>query len=201
MINSYKELAYLHPNYFKEDIGVYKKLGLNEGDSFYIIRLVSWSANHDVFQNGLNDDNVDRLIKVLENSGKVFITSEKKLKQKYKKYQFKIDPFEIHNALYFSKALICDSQTMATESALLATPAIRINSFVGENDMGNFKELENKYNLIFNYSNIDDVINRINILSKDNNLKKNWISKRKTLLNDKEDMSLVMNNLIKDTLE
>ena len=83
LINSYKELAYLHPNYFKEDIGVYKKLGLNEGDSFYIIRLVSWSANHDVFQTALNDDNVDRLIKVLENSGKVFITSEKKLKQKY----------------------------------------------------------------------------------------------------------------------
>ena len=51
-----------------------------------------------------------------------------------------------------------DSQTMATEAALLGTPAIRSNSFVGENDMTNFKVLENNYGLLRNVRNYNDVL-------------------------------------------
>ena len=41
--------------------------------------------------------------------------------------------------------VVADTQTIVTEAAVLGTPAIRYNSFAGENDMGNFVELEQKY--------------------------------------------------------
>jgi predicted glycosyltransferase len=44
---------------------------------------------------------------------------------------------------------------MTTEAAVLGTPAIRCNSFVGKRDMGNFIELEKKYGLIFNFDSVE----------------------------------------------
>ena len=63
---------------------------------------------------------------------------------------------------------------MATESALLGTPSIRYNSFVGKNDMSNFVLLEKKYKLLKNFSNFRDAFNCVeNFISNSNNKTKN----------------------------
>ena len=78
------------------------------------------------------------------------------------KYKLKINPIYIHTVLYYASLYVGDSQTMATEAALLGTPSIRFNSFVGANDMSNFTMLENDYNMMKNLNSYDYLIKIVN---------------------------------------
>lgn len=180
-INSYKELAYLHPNYFKPEI--------LKNDEFVLIRFVAWKAYHDVGKKGFDLETKIKLVKNLVKYTNVFISSEASLPKELEKYKLQISPEKIHNFLYNAKLLICDSQTMTTESAILGTPVIRCNSFVGNNDMGNFIELEQKYGLIFNYDDPNKVIEKAIELIQKSNLKEEWRNKKQKLLNDKIDFT------------
>lgn len=197
-INSYKELAYLHPNYFKPEsrLKVLDDLGLSENEEFTILRFVSHSAYHDLNTKGLSLETKIKLVNILEKYAKVFISSEIELPPELEKYQIKLAPEQIHNILYHSKLLVCDSQTMTTEAAILGTPVIRCNSFVGKNDMGNFIELEKKYGLIFNCSDAEQAISQAVKLIEKTNLKEEWRIKREQLLKDKIDITEFMVELV-----
>ena len=185
--NSYIEMAYLHPNWFKPDPAVLKNLGIEQNEKYILMRFVSWGASHDIFRKGIR--NKEKIIKEMEKYCNVYVSSEKKLNGKLEKYQLSIRPEQLHNLLYYSNMFICDGQTMATESAILGIPTIRCNSFVGSNDMGNFIELENKYGLIYNYNNLNDAISKSINLIADCDLKEKWKKKQNVLLNDKIDMT------------
>ena len=83
-------------------------------------------------------------------------------------------------------------QTMATEAAVLGVPAVRCNSFVGKNDMGNFRELEERYKLIFNYSTPEAAVAKSVELIKTPGLKAAWEDKRRRLLRGKIDVTAFM---------
>jgi predicted glycosyltransferase len=85
---------------------------------------------------------------------------------------------------------------MATEAAILGTPTIRCNSFVGERDMGNFIELEHEYGLIFNLKTFITCINKTVELLNQSDIKKNWEKKKLRLLNEKIDLSTFFINEI-----
>ena len=188
--DGYHELAYLHPNYFTPNPAVLDEVGLDKDDTFVILRFVSWTASHDVGQHGILDKTA--LVHELERYGQVFITSEGRLDDELVKYKIKVSPEKLHDLLYYTDLLMGDSQTMTTEAAVLGTPAIRCNSFVGENDMGNFIELEQKYGLIFNYNDPDRAIEKAVELIQKPNLKEEWKKKREKLLKDKIDVTAFM---------
>lgn len=190
--NGYKELAYLHPNYFKPDKNIYTYLNLNEGEKFVLMRFVAWKASHDVGKRGLSLKDKIKLVSELEKYARVFITSESPIPSELEKYKITFPPEKIHDALYFADLLIGDSQTMTTEAGVLGTPAIRCNSFVGENDMGNFIELEQKYGLIFNYNDSDKAIEKAIELIQKSDLKEEWQNKKEALLKDKIDVTAFM---------
>jgi predicted glycosyltransferase len=196
--NGYHELAYLHPNWFKPDPNVLKELNVNKEEFFFILRFISWSASHDVGHKGFNLKTKKKLVKNLIKYGKVFITSEQPLEKELEKYRILIPPEKIHSVLHYSTLLIGDTQTMTTEAALLGTPAIRCNSFVGPYDMANFIELENKYNIIYNFSNPKDSIDMALKLIHENNPKKYWSNKSKKIFKDKIDLTSFMIWLIED---
>ena len=81
---------------------------------------------------------------------------------------------------------------MTTEASILGTPAIRCNSFVGKNDMGNFNEIEKKYGLIFNYDDPDKAIDKAVELVQKPNLEEEWKKKREKLLKEKIDVTSFM---------
>ena len=56
-----------------------------------------------------------------------------------------IEPFHMHHIMAKASLIISDSQTMTAEGALLGTPTVRINGFVGK--ISYLNEIENKYNL------------------------------------------------------
>jgi predicted glycosyltransferase len=187
--NGYKELAYLHPNYFSADPAIYTELGLKPEEKFVLMRFVAWNALHDVGKHGFELKYKIKLVSELQQFATVFITSESSIPEKLQKYKLPISPEKIHHALYFASLYVGDSQTMATEAGVLGTPAIRCNSFVGKHDMGNFIELEKKYGLIFNYRNQADALNKAIELVQRDDLKEEWKQKRTCLLNEKIDVN------------
>jgi len=195
-VNSYKELAYLHPNWFTPNPAVLDSLGLKDGEDFVLLRFVAWGAYHDVDREGFDIKAKKKLIESIEPYARVFISSESKLPEEFERYRIPIRPEQMHDFLYYAKLLICDSQTMTTEAAVLGTPAIRFNSFVGDLDMGNFVELEEKYGLIFNFRDAKLAMEKAVELVKNEDLKGMWKEKRGKLLREKTDLTDVIIKLV-----
>ena len=42
------ELAYLHPNKFKPNIKIINRIGLEEGDPYFVLRFVALKGHHDI---------------------------------------------------------------------------------------------------------------------------------------------------------
>lgn len=192
----YHELAYLHPNYFTPDLSVLKACGLKEGERFFVVRFVAWGASHDIGQHGYDLESKRKLVAELSKYGRVLITSESPLPEEFDEYRINVPPDKIHHLLYYATLLIGDTQTMTTEAAVIGTPAIRCNSFVGPNDMGNFIELKNNYGLIYSFNNAEKAINKAIELIQEPGLKEEWQAKRDRLLEDKIDVTEFMVNFI-----
>ncbi len=194
--NSYIELAYLHPNWFRPDSNILELMNIGKSERYTLIRFVSWGASHDIGHHGIIDK--INLVKEMEEYGPVFISSEKELGGYLEKFRLSIQPENLHSLLNYANLFICDGQTMTTEAAILGIPTIRCNSFVGKTDMGNFIELEQKYGLIYNYRNMDDALVKIKELSSAKNLKKTWLKKRDKLLKDKIDMTAFLVDFVEN---
>lgn len=195
-VNSFKELSYLHPSHFTPDSTVLEKLGLKPGERFAVLRLISWEASHDVDEGGFSLEDKQRLIDSLKDKVKIFISSERELPESMKKYQLKLPANKFHDLLNYASILITDGQTVTTEAACLGVPAVRCNSFVGEDDMGNFIELENKYDLIYSVKEPEKAIEISLELLDRPGIKEEWRVKKEKMLADKLDLSDFFTNLI-----
>jgi predicted glycosyltransferase len=189
-IDAYKELAYLHEQYFTPDPAIPRSYGLPE--KYILLRFVSWSAYHDVGKQGFDDSAKQQLIHELEPYGDVYISSEKPLPPSLQRYQLRVPPEHIHHLIFYARLLVGDSQTMTTEAALLGTPVIRSNSFVGENDMGNFIELEKKYGLIYNIPDPRDASRKAIDILRDAQFKSSLERNRAAMLKEKIDVNRFM---------
>lgn len=181
----YHELAYLHPERFKPDPGVLTEAGLNKNERFFILRFNAFKAHHDVGVEGLDLEKKRKIIDLLKDKGKIFITTEKEIDPEFKQYQLKVSPEKIHSLIFYSTMLIGDSQTMTSEAAVLGTPAIRSNSFAGR--ISYLEEEEKKYGLTFGFrpDQFEDMIIKVEELLKQKDLNGVWAKKREKMLADK----------------
>ncbi|MDB2293252.1 DUF354 domain-containing protein [Halorubrum ezzemoulense] len=180
----YHELAYLHPNQFDPDPTILNEAGLDEDERFVILRLVDWNAAHDIGDGGF--DNVVDVVESLEQTGvRVFITAEGDVPEAVEHCQLAIEPHRIHHLMYYADLFIGESATMATESAVLGTPGV----FVSSSRRGYTDELEERYDMVFNFSGKErqskGIQKAISILNDYD--QKLWDQKREELLEDKID--------------
>lgn len=141
--NSFHELFYLHPNRFTPDVNsAIKRLKLNSYLPYALIRLSSLKAHHDLKAKGVSDNLLLKIIKILEEKHKVFISSERPLPRDFEPYRLSISPIHIHNVLASASLIVADSQTMIAEAAILGVPGLRINTFAGR--IGYLDELERR---------------------------------------------------------
>jgi len=190
----YHELAYLHPKRFTPDPIVLDYLDVDEDEKIIVLRFIAWKAVHDVGQSGISIEQKRELVSNLNEHGKVFITSESKLPSEFEPYRLNIPKDKIHDLLYYADFYMGDSQTMATESAVLGTPTIRCNSFAGDNDMGNFIELEKKYGLMYSTPDPKKALKTAEKWIQVPKLKDKWKKKRERLLKEKIDVTDYMIN-------
>lgn len=186
-LDTYFEMNYLHPNYYSPNKKVFEYLNLKEGEKFAIIRFVKWSASHDVGQKGISYQLKKNIIELLSRNMRVYISSEIELLDELKRYQIQVPYHLMHDALYFASLFVGEGATMASECAILGTPAIYINS----QELSTTTEQEEKYDLVFNFRDSVGVINKIKELINEIN---NGVyeSKNKQLIADKINMTPFM---------
>jgi predicted glycosyltransferase len=177
------ELFYLHTRYFTPDPLVLKQCGLDAGEEYFILRFVSWSASHDIGHKGLSYSSKKKVIERLAPRGKVFISSEGSLPEEFEKYRIRIKPAHLHHFLAFATLYIGEGSTTASECAVLGTPNIYINSL----EVGYCKEQEQKYGLCTHLKSEDGLIEKIDELISDPELKSNYQERRQRMLADKID--------------
>lgn len=129
--DGYHELFYLHPSRFTPDPTIYDDLGLAPGSPFGMVRLSALTSHHDSGVRGLGDELLRRILWRCGDEVRIFVTSEKPLSPEFDAHRCRIPPTRIHHALAHARFIVGDSQTMAAEAAVLGTPALRINDFVG----------------------------------------------------------------------
>ena len=190
--NGYHELAYLHPNYFTPDPSVLDELGLKEGERFIIMRFVAWDASHDAGHKGISMEMRRRFVSELEKYGRVLITSESELPAEFEPYRVKVASEKMHDLLYYAALYVGEGGTMASEAAVLGTPAVYTNTL----RMGYTDEEEYNYGLILNLpsneESYEDIIKKTLELVAQDDLKVEWKKKKDHLLNDKIDVTKFM---------
>lgn len=185
----YMKLSYLHPSVFQPDRS---RILPGQNEPYFLIRLSGLEAHHDFGVKGVGEALLDRIIELLKDRGRIYITSEKPLPQQYEKYLLKIAPSVIHHYLYFAKMLICDSQSMAVEASVLGTPNIRVSSFKGKISV--LEELEKRYGLTYGFlpGENEAVISKITELLQNESSDTHYHNSTRKMLDEKLDVASFM---------
>lgn len=191
--NGFHQLAYLHPNCFAPDPGVLAQAGVSPGETYIILRFVSWKATHDVGQRGIK--NKPALVRLLERYGKVLITSEAPLVGELEKYQVDVPVDNLHHLLYYASLYIGEGGTMASEAAILGTYAFHLSTTAKH--CGVFYEL-NKYGLLEIYDDEEKAREKIIGVLEQPELKRECLKRRDDLLKEKIDMTMFTTWLVEE---
>ena len=151
------ELAYLHPKRFTPDPEIRKALGLRDDEGFALVRFVSWGASHDFFQRGFTLEGKRRLIESLQKRMRVFVSSEGPLPEDLQSLRLPIPPVLVHHVIAQASLLVGESATMASEAAVLGTPAV----FCSPVGRGYTDEEEKRFGLVWNVKKEEDALRAV----------------------------------------
>jgi len=194
--DGFHELAYLHPNRFTPDPAALQRHGVDPESSYAVVRFVAWDAHHDLGRRGFSPAGKQQLVERLDEHGTVYVTAEGEPPTAVGGSSLPVEA--IHDLLAFADCYVGDSQTMATEAAVLGTPAVRTSAFVGDDDMSNFRELETEYGLLQSFADEDAAIDRAVAFLKEPP-REAWARGRERLLADKTDVTAFLLDVIAET--
>lgn len=143
----YHELAYLHPNWFTPSTDKLDAFGLSTDEPFVVVRFVSWESSHDGGEVALDATQKIALVERLRQHGRVVISSEGRLPPSLESLCLPGPVEDIHHVLAYATLTVGESSTMASESAVLGTPAIH----VAQTSRGYVDDLERRYGLVSHF--------------------------------------------------
>ena len=183
----FHELAYLHPSRFVPDPSVLSSIGLKPEDPFFILRFVAWKSAHDRDQRGFSISHKIALVSELCRHGRVFVSSEAPLPSELKPYTSPISVERIHHFMFYASLVAGESATMASEAAVLGTPAI----FVSPTGRGYTHAQEHTYGLVSNFRDTEQgrALDAVKELVHRTYPKGHWLKKRQRLLEDTIDVT------------
>jgi predicted glycosyltransferase len=190
----YEQLAYTHPRVFTPDPSVLGIEGLSPGDPFMIVRLVGWSASHDVGDFGVR--NLRGLIEALAPYGRILLSSEKLLPPDLQRLGLRGPRRNMLHLQAFARLYFGESATMASECAMLGTPAI----FVSTSKRGYIDELQTRYDMVYSFN--DRHTGQEQALAKARELLENpdtpaqWRSKRERMLSELIDVTEFITRIV-----
>lgn len=184
----YHELAYLHPNRFQPDRSVLPAFGIGE-EPYSVVRFVSWEASHDSGEIALSIQQKTRLIRELSRVGRVLISSEASLPSDLADFRLTGPLSQVHHVLAFARLVVGESATMASEAAVLGTPAI----YIAKSGRGYINDQERRYGLVqwFQPRVFSDALAAVSTLRGSG---PRWEAARGRLLADKIDVTTWMVN-------
>ncbi len=150
----YHELSYLQPQRFRPERERALAAGLDRGRPTYLLRLVAWTANHDIGDSGLTPNAVKSLVARLSAAGRVIISSETALPPELEALRFQGRPSNMHHLMAFCAGYFGESATMASECAVLGVPAV----YAANSRRGYTDEQEARYGLVHNVRSLDPAL-------------------------------------------
>ena len=129
-------------------------------------------------------DTLVKLIDEIKKHARVFISAENKIPKIFKKYQLSINPNEIHDVLSFASLFIGEGATMASESAIMGTPSIYVNSL----SAGTLEDQE-KNGLLYIFNSSEGLVEKTIEILKNKELKNRTRKKSLQLLKNKTDLN------------
>jgi predicted glycosyltransferase len=194
--NGYQELAYTHPNVFAPSPSVLALEGLAPGEPFSIVRLVNWAASHDIRDSGIQ--NLRAVVEALSPYGRVILSSEKPLPPDLDTLTLRGSRQNMLHLQAFASLFFGESATMASECAMLGTPAI----FLSTSQRGYINEQQARYDMVYSFN--DPRTGQVQALQKARELLEdpatpaNWQIKRERMLNELIDVTAF---IVKTVLE
>jgi hypothetical protein len=188
-VETFKELFYLHPNYFKPNPEDVRLVGLEPGEKFSFVRFVAWNASHDLGHKGFTNEQKMEIIKHLEKYGKVILSSEEELPSEFDKYIKKVPHTKLHSVMSQAQLFVGDGLTMAFECNVMGVHAI----FTSELTSGAADELEERYGLLYCIEDREHMVEKtkkkIDELLSKKDIVEIGKEKQKKLLGDKKDFN------------
>jgi len=172
----FKELAYLHPQYFKPE---------KPGEGLFF-RLTRTDSIHHSAASGLDEQGVLERIQRLSRDYPLVLSSEKDLELAGNEKIRLADPLGIHRDLAGCKVFWGNSATMAAEAAVLGVPAV----FVSAEKFAYIAELE-AYGLLFHYhpQDLEASFSRLEALLEGDPPHRQFQASRERLLAEKLDVT------------
>lgn len=193
----FKELAYTHPNVFQPDPTKLAIEGLEVGEPFSILRLVSWQASHDIQLSGIPD--VERTIETLTQFGRVIISSERPLPAHLQEFEMKGSAQNMLHLQAYAHLLFGESGSMATEATMLGTPAI----FYNPAHLGSIEIQAKVYGMLFTFhdtaNDLDKALAKASELLSNPDTQTLWQEKRQVMLDESIDMNAYIIDLVQKT--
>lgn len=173
----YHELAYLRPEQFTPDETVLAEIGLAPGEPFFIVRFVAWQATHDVHEHGLSLEDKRAILNLLEQHGRVILSTEGEVPAEFAHHITDFPQERMHDLLALAQIYIGEGNTMASEAAVLGTPAIRANTM----DLGYCRDLQRR-SLMFQLLDGQAILSKISELLSMPGFADTFRQRRATLL-------------------
>ena len=185
------KVGIIDPGNFKATKEIVRK-HLDPDSHYFLIRFAKLNAHHDTGIRGISDELAWKLIELLSQHGRIYITSERPLSERFEPFRLNVDPLEIHHVMAFAQVYVGDSQTMAAEAGVLGVPFLRFNDFVGR--IGYLKELEERYKLGYGIrpSEPETLFKRLGELLQMKDRQEVFQNRRTKMLEDKIDLSKFM---------
>ena len=188
--------SYLDPRYFTPDPVPLKEAGIDPESRYIVLRTVSWTAAHDLGLKGASIEKLSELVHSLSRFGRVIISTESDLPGELEKYKNPLAARYMHNLLAFAQLYIGEGATMAAEASILGTPSIYCNPL----KLGYLNALEEKYELVYNYSDLAEGANKAELLLAQDSAKKDWIIKKNRLLDESDDITDFFMKIIREKI-
>ena len=159
------ESLYLSKLNYQPNESIRKYLKIKRNEKYIILRFVSWNAHHDFGQSGIDLETKRELVRILKEKYRIFISSEGKLDEEFEPYKIQINPNMMHDVLAHASLFIGESATMASESVLLGTTAVYINSL----PLMGYLKMEKDAGLLFHFDSSSGVPNFVKKLIQNEN--------------------------------
>lgn len=184
-INSYHELAFLHPKYFEPDFSIFDRLDLERNEKFTLLRFVEWNAAEETKYKGFSIDEIRIVVAEFKKFGRVLISCEYLLPDDLISLQIEnfrnVKYDDMQSIEYYSSIVFGESGAMAAEASMLGKPAF----FISPKELGFIEELEKEHNLLFIYKDKGKALSHAIELLQDDVALKKWENKKKKMIKQK----------------
>jgi uncharacterized protein len=120
------ELAYLHPDRFVPDATRLRQFGLSMREPYAVVRFVGWKASHDHGEMALSDASKVAIVRHIERSCRVVISSEGDLPVEIEALRVCGPVSAMHHVVAFADVVVGESATMCSEAAVLGVPSVYV---------------------------------------------------------------------------